>query len=73
MAAPNSSRPLLSVRPCEDRSGWYVEAWWTHRAVQTIGHFHTKSEARDWVTLEAASYFALREIGSMIKQPGTII
>jgi hypothetical protein len=61
--------PLLAVRSREDRSGWYVEAWWTNRPSENIGHFATQSEARTWVTLESASYFVLREIESMIKHP----
>jgi hypothetical protein len=62
------TRPYLSVRPCEDRSGWFVEAWWTNRPLEKIGHFHTQAEARNWMTLESASYFVLREIGSMVKR-----
>ena len=61
--------PLLAVRPREDKSGWYVEAWWTSRPSENIGHFATQSDARNWITLESASYFALREIESMIKRP----
>jgi hypothetical protein len=59
--------PLLAVRPREDKSGRYVEAWWTNRPSENIGHFATQSEARDWITLESTSYFVLREIESMIK------
>jgi hypothetical protein len=69
MATPHSNQPYLSVRPCEDRTGWYVEAWWVNRPLEKIGHFHTHSEAREWVAFESASYFVLREIGSMVKQP----
>jgi hypothetical protein len=61
--------PLLAVRPREDKSGWYVEAWWTNRPSGNIGHFATQSEARNWITLESASYFVLREIESMIRPP----
>jgi hypothetical protein len=61
--------PLLAVRPREDKSGWYVEAWWTNRPSENIGHFATQSDARNWITLESASYFVLREIESMIKRP----
>jgi hypothetical protein len=58
--------PLLAVRPREDKLGWYVEAWWTSRPSENIGHFTTQSDARNWITLESASYFVLREIESMI-------
>jgi len=61
--------PLLAVRPREDKSGWYVEAWWTNRPSENIGHFATQSEARNWITLESTSYFVLREIELMIKHP----
>jgi hypothetical protein len=60
--------PLLAVRPREDKSGWYVEAWWTNRPSENIGDFATQSEARNWITLESTAYFVLREIESMIKQ-----
>jgi hypothetical protein len=72
MASPMALKyehPLLAVRPREDRSGWYVEAWWTNRPSENIGHFATQSEARNWITLESTSYFVLREIESMIKRP----
>jgi hypothetical protein len=69
MATAHSGRPYLAVRPCEDRSGWYVEAWWINRPLEKIGQFGTYAEARDWMMLESASYFVLREIGSMIKPP----
>jgi len=61
--------PLLAVRPREDKSVWYVEAWWTNRHSENIGQFATQSEARNWITLESTSYFVLREIESMIKHP----
>ena len=61
--------PLLAVRPREDKSGWYVEAWWVKRPLEKIGHFATYFEARNWIMLESTSYFVLREIGSMIKKP----
>jgi hypothetical protein len=67
MATLKSEHPLLAVRAREDRSGWYVEAWWTNRPSENIGHFATQSEARNWITLESTSYFVLREIESMIK------
>jgi hypothetical protein len=69
MAAAISEHPLLAVRPREDKSGWYVEAWWTNRPSENIGQFATQSEARNWITLESTSYFVLREIEAMIKRP----
>ena len=69
MATLKSEHPLLAVRPREDKSGWYVEAWWTNRPSENIGPFATQSEARNWITLESTSYFVLREIESMIKNP----
>ncbi len=68
MATLKFEHPLLAVRPREDRTGWYVEAWWTNRPSENIGRFATQSEARNWITLESGSYFVLREIESMIKQ-----
>jgi hypothetical protein len=67
MTPTNSSRPSLSVRPCMDRSGWYVEAWWPNRPLEKLGHFQTHPEAREWVALESTSFFVLREIGSSVK------
>jgi hypothetical protein len=67
MATTNSEGPCLAVRPCKDRSGWYVEVWWLKRPSEAIGHFHTNGEARKWIELEAVSYFALREIESMMR------
>jgi hypothetical protein len=67
MTPTDSSRPSLSVRPCQDGSGWYVEAWWPNRRLEKLGHFRTHSEAREWVALESASFFVLREIGSSVK------
>jgi hypothetical protein len=69
MATARSNSPYLSVRPYDDKSGWYVEAWWIHRPLEKIGHFATHSEAREWIELESAAYFVLREIGAtMIKR-----
>ena len=59
----------LSRTVPEDKSGWYVEAWWINRPLEKIGHFATHSEARNWITLKSTSYFVLREIESMIKSP----
>ena len=61
--------PYLAPRPFEDGSGWYVEAKWVHHAAEKLGRFDTYSEARNWIALESSSYFALREIGSVIKHP----
>jgi hypothetical protein len=72
MATENPNRPSLSVRPCEDRSGWYVEAWWPNRPLEKLGHFQTHSEAREWVALESVSFFVLREIGPSVKARHTV-
>jgi hypothetical protein len=68
MAIEHSEGPSLAVRPCKDRSGWYVEAWWLKRPLEQIGHFHTHGDARKWIEFESISYFVLREIESMIRQ-----
>jgi hypothetical protein len=73
MAPSKSKHPLLAVRPREDKTGWYVEAWWTNRPSENIGHFATQSEARNWITLESTSYFVLREIETMIKHPEQLL
>jgi hypothetical protein len=67
MATTNSEGPCLAVRPCKDRSGWYVEVWWLRRPLEELGHFHTYGDARKWIELESVSYFALREIESMMR------
>jgi hypothetical protein len=54
--------PYLAPRPHEDGSSWYVEAKWIDRATEQLGRFDTYSEARNWITLEAATYFVLREL-----------
>jgi hypothetical protein len=63
MAIAASQAPRLTPRP-ERGPGWYVEVSWPAGAIEKIGHFATYSEARTWITLEAASYFVLRELGS---------
>jgi hypothetical protein len=68
MATSRSNWPYLAIRPHDDRSGWYVEAWWINRPLEKIGHFSTQGEAREWIALEATPYFVLREIESMIKE-----
>jgi hypothetical protein len=70
MATTNSEGPCLAVRPCKDRSGWYVEVWWLKRPLEEIGHFHTHGDARRWIELESVAYFALREIESMMRPRG---
>jgi hypothetical protein len=55
--------PYLAPRPYEDGSGWYVEAKWIGRAAERLGRFETYSQAREWILLESAAYFVLREIG----------
>jgi hypothetical protein len=67
MATTNSEGPCVAIRPCRDRSGWYVEVWWLKRPSEEIGHFRTNGEARKWIELESVSYFALREIESMMR------
>jgi hypothetical protein len=67
MATTNSEGPCLAIRPCKDRSGWYVEVWWLRRPLEEIGHFRTHGDARKWIELESVSYFALREIESMMR------
>jgi len=70
MAKVHSKRiSYLAPRPFEDGSGWYVEAKWIDRPAEQLGRFDTYSEARNWITLESFSYFALREIGPMVKHP----
>jgi hypothetical protein len=69
MATSKFEHRLLAVRPREDKTGWYVEAWWTNRPSENIGQFATQSEARKWIALESTSYFVLREIEAMIKRP----
>jgi hypothetical protein len=66
-----SEHPYLAPRHFEDGSGWYVEAQWIRGAKETLGHFATFAEARNWIMLESTSYFVLRELGSMIKHPDT--
>jgi hypothetical protein len=70
MATATSEHPYLAVRPCEDRSGWYVEAWWIKRPLEKIGNFPTHADARKWIEFESTSYFVLREIESMIRPGG---
>ena len=70
MATTNSEGPCLAVRPCKDRSGWYVEVWWLKRPSEEIGHFRTHGDARKWIEIESACYFALREIESMMRASG---
>jgi hypothetical protein len=66
MATTISEHPRLAVRPCDDRSGWYVEAWWLKRPLEKIGRFPTHGDARKWIEFESTSYFVLREIEAMI-------
>ena len=67
MATTSSEGPCLAVRPCKDRSGWYVEVWWLRRPSEEIGHFRTHGDARKWIEIELACYFALREIELMMR------
>jgi hypothetical protein len=70
MATTKSEGPCLAVRPRKDRSGWYVEVWWLKHPLEEIGRFPTHGDARKWIELESASYFALREIESMMRPRG---
>jgi hypothetical protein len=54
--------PYLTPRAFEDGSGWYVEAYWIGRPAERLGRFAAHSEAHDWITLESAAYFVLREL-----------
>jgi hypothetical protein len=54
--------PILTPRTFEGGSAWYVEAYWIGRPPERLGHFTTYSEANDWITLESAAYFVLREL-----------
>jgi hypothetical protein len=55
--------PYLAPRPYQDGSGWYVEAKWIDRPTERLGRFETYAEARDWIVLQSAAYFVLRELG----------
>jgi hypothetical protein len=59
--------PYLTPRQFEDGSGWYVEVYWIGRPTERLGRFAVYSEANDWIALEAASYFVLRELGPIAK------
>jgi hypothetical protein len=54
--------PTLAPRPFEDGSGWYVEAKWVGRDPERLGRFDTYAAAREWIALESAVYFVLREL-----------
>jgi hypothetical protein len=56
--------PYLSPRAFEDGSGWYVEVYWIGGPTERLGRFAVCSEANDWIALESASYFVLRELES---------
>jgi hypothetical protein len=55
--------PYLTPRAFEGESGWYVEVYWIARPLERLGRFATYSDANDWITLESAAYFVLRELG----------
>jgi hypothetical protein len=61
--------PYLTPRPFEDGAGWYVEAQWIGRPTERLGRFAIYSEAHNWITLESAAYFVLRELGQSVKHP----
>jgi hypothetical protein len=54
--------PILTPRAFDDGSGWYVEVYWIGRPPERLGHFPTYPDANDWITLESAAYFVLREL-----------
>jgi hypothetical protein len=54
----------LTPRAFEDGSGWYVEAYWIGRLTERLGRFAIYSEDHDWIALESAAYFVLRELDS---------
>jgi hypothetical protein len=54
--------PYLTPRPFEDGSGRYVEAQWIGRPTERLGRFAVYSEANDWIALESAAHFVLREL-----------
>jgi hypothetical protein len=60
--------PYLTPRAFEDGSGWYVEAYWIGRPPERLGRFARYSDANDWITLESAAYFVLRELGPPVRQ-----
>jgi hypothetical protein len=60
--AQSRNIPILTPRAFDDGSAWYVEAYWIGRLPERLGRFATYSEANDWITLESAAYFVLREL-----------
>ncbi len=65
--AHSRNTPILTPRAFEDGSGWYVEAYWIGRPMEQLGRFAVYSDANDWITLESAAYFVLRELGQIVK------
>ena len=61
--------PYLTPRPFEDGSGWYVEAQWVGRSTERLGRFAIYAEASDWIALQSAVYFVLRELEHPVKHP----
>jgi hypothetical protein len=61
--------PYLTPRPFEKGGGWYVEAQWIGRPTERLGRFAVYSEASNWIALESAAYFVLRELGQTVKHP----
>jgi hypothetical protein len=59
--------PILTPRAFEDGSGWYVEVYWIGRPAERLGRFAIYTEASDWIRLESAAYFVLRELGQVVK------
>jgi hypothetical protein len=59
--------PYLTPRPLEDGSGWYVEVQWIGRPMERLGRFAIYAEASDWIMLQSAAYFVLRELAHPVK------
>ena len=59
--------PYLTPRPFEDGSGWFVEAQWVGRPTERLGCFAIYAEASEWIALQSAVYFVLRELAHPVK------
>jgi hypothetical protein len=55
--------PILNPRAFEDGSGWYIEVYWIGRPAEQLGRFAVYAAASEWIRLESAAYFVLRELG----------
>lgn len=59
--------PILNPRAIDDGSGWYIEVYWIGRPPERLGRFAVYAEAGDWIRLESAAYFVLRELDQIVK------